>query len=66
MAVHKSQPRVITVLAFNSSTTVWVRYCMTNFTGSTFLTGYFSSLQWQLTVHRCLNGRAPPRSNYGQ
>ena len=26
---------------------VWVRYCMTNFTGSTSPTGCFSSWQWQ-------------------
>ena len=38
-------------------TAAWVRYCMTNFTGSTSPTGCFSSWQWQFigvwtAVHR--------------
>ena len=35
--------------ALGSLTVAWVRYCMTNFTGSTSLTGYFSRWQWQFT-----------------
>jgi len=35
--------------ALGSLTAAWVRYCMTNFTGSTSPTGCFSSWQWQFT-----------------
>ena len=49
--------RVLNAAALGSLTAAWVRYCTTNFTGSTSPTGYFSKLA--ATVHRCLNGRAP-------
>ena len=35
--------------ALGRLTAAWVRYCMTNFTGSTSPTGCFSSWQWQFT-----------------
>ena len=37
--------------ALGSLITAWIRYCTTNCIGSTFPT---------VTVHQCLNGRAPP------
>ena len=42
-----------------SLTAAWIRYCMMNFTGSTSSTDrVFFKLA--VTVHRCVNGRAPP------
>jgi len=35
--------------ALGSLTATWIRYCVTNFTGSTSPTGCFSSWQWQFT-----------------
>jgi len=37
------------LLALESLIAAWVRYCITNFTGSTSQTGCFSSWQWQFT-----------------
>ena len=40
---------LLRVSALGSLIAAWVRYCMTNFTGSTSPTGCFSSWQWQFT-----------------
>ena len=46
----KAAARVVTgTWKFDRGGVAWVRYCTTNFTGSTPPTGCFSSWQWQFT-----------------
>ena len=45
---------------FDCTAAVWVRYCTMNFTGSTMSPYDRVLFKLAVTVHRCLNGRAPP------